>query len=223
MRKAIAAIILGLLWCTSALAESQLPKCDETFASAWTDCQGSQIFESGNKYVGEWKDNKKNGQGTYTRASGEKYVGEWKDDERHGQGTITWAGGDKYVGEFKDDERHGQGTWTFADGSKYVGEWKDGLPHGQGTHRYADGKTKSGIWENGNLVKRKKLTSEDKKIAKAKNFCRKIGLTLDTNQFLDCTLKMLTTTGGKQTVTVGNRRTSIYPLHCRQMGGASAC
>jgi hypothetical protein len=34
---------------------------------------------------------------------------------------------------------------------------------------------------------------------------------------------MLTTTGGKQTVTVGNRRTSIYPLHCRQMGGASNC
>ena len=30
------------------------------------------------KYVGEYKNNKKHGQGTYTFASGDKYVGEWK-------------------------------------------------------------------------------------------------------------------------------------------------
>jgi len=222
----------------------------DKYVGKWRDGnrhgQGTYTWANGNKYVGKWRDDKINGQGTFTYANGDKYVGGWKDYEQHGQGTYTWANGSKYVGEHKDGEEHGQGTYTwangnkyvgevkdgnlhgqgtkiFADGSKYVGEWKDGLPHGQGTHRYADGKTKSGIWENGNLVKRKKLTSEDKKIAKAKNFCRKIGLTLDTNQFLDCTLKMLTTTGGKQTVTVGNRRTSIYPLHCRQMGGASNC
>ena len=65
---------------------------------------------------------------------------------------------------------------------------------------------------------------EDKKIAKAQNVCRKIGFTPGTDKFIDCTLKMLTTTGGSQTVVVGQRnRGFIYPLHCRQMGGASNC
>ena len=53
-----------------------------------------------------------NGYGTYTWASGDKYVGENKDNKRHGQGTFTWANGDKYVGEFKDGLEHGQGTYT---------------------------------------------------------------------------------------------------------------
>jgi len=79
------------------------------------------------------------------------------------------------------------------------------------------------VYKRGNTIVYSAPTTEDKKIAKAKNVCRKIGFTPDTDKFLDCTVKMLTTTGGKQTVIVGNRRTSIYPLHCRQMGGASAC
>jgi hypothetical protein len=66
-----------------------------------------------------------NGQGTYTFASGDKYIGEWKDDKKYGQGTLTFAGGDKYVGEFKDNKKNGQGTYTFASGDKYIGEWKD--------------------------------------------------------------------------------------------------
>jgi len=41
-----------------------------------------------------------------------KYVGEFKDGLRHGQGTLTLIDGSKYVGEFKDGRRHGQGTYT---------------------------------------------------------------------------------------------------------------
>jgi len=68
--------------------------------------------------------------GTYTFADGDKYVGEWRDDKRHGQGTYTFASGSKYVGEFRDSEKNGQGTYTFADGDKYVGEYRDGKSHG---------------------------------------------------------------------------------------------
>jgi hypothetical protein len=63
-----------------------------------------------------------NGQGTYVYDNGEKYVGQWKDEGFHGQGTFTYASGSKYVGEWKDDNRNGQGTSTYADGGKYVGE-----------------------------------------------------------------------------------------------------
>ena len=64
----------------------------------------------------------------------------------------------------------------------------------------------------------------DKNIAKARNICEKIGATPGTDKFIDCTIKMMSTSSGQQTVIVGQRkRTSIYPLHCRQMGGASNC
>ena len=60
----------------------------------------------------------------WTNCIGKKgpYVGDWKDNKYHGQGTYTW-GGEKYVGEFKDGEYNGQGTYTFPDGEKYVGEF----------------------------------------------------------------------------------------------------
>ena len=64
----------------------------------------------------------------------------------------------------------------------------------------------------------------DRQIAKAKEICEKIGATPGTDQFIDCTIKMMSTSSGQQTVIVGNnQRRSIYPLHCRQMGGMSNC
>ena len=37
----------------------------------------------------------------------EKYVGEYKDGKRNGQGTQTWLDGRKYVGEYNDGK-----TWN---------------------------------------------------------------------------------------------------------------
>jgi len=44
-------------------------------------------YANGNKYVGEYKDGKRNGEGTYTFVDGNKFVGEYKDGKRSGQGT----------------------------------------------------------------------------------------------------------------------------------------
>ena len=71
---------------------------------------------NGGKYVGEYKDGKKNGQGTLTYTDGRMYEGEWKNGKQNGQGTETFPDGGKYVGEYKDGLRHGQGTTTFYDG-----------------------------------------------------------------------------------------------------------
>jgi hypothetical protein len=58
----------------------------------------------GDKYFGEWKDNKPNGKGTYTyHYNGGTYVGRFKDGKRHGQGTHLYYVGEKYVGEWKND------------------------------------------------------------------------------------------------------------------------
>ncbi len=92
--------------------------------------------------------------GTYTFASGNKYVGEFKDDKRNGQGTFTFANGEKYVGEFKDDKRNGQGTYISASGGKYVGEWRNGKMDGQGTLFRANGAVvNAGIWADDKFVR----------------------------------------------------------------------
>jgi len=108
---------------------------------------------AGDKYVGEFKDDKSHGQGTYTFADGENYVGDWKDDKQHGQGTYTWADGGKYVGEFEDDKQHGQGTFTYANGTKDVGEFKDGKLNGYAIQYSSDGSIlKEGIWKDDEFI-----------------------------------------------------------------------
>ena len=48
-----------------------------------------------------------------------KIIGEYKDGKIHGQGTYIFApnsegAGDKYVGEYRDGKRNGQGTYTYV-------------------------------------------------------------------------------------------------------------
>ena len=55
-----------------------------------------------------------------------KYVGEWKDDKPNGQGTSTFPSGDMFVGEYEDGLSW-NGTRYDKDGNikyKYVnGKW----------------------------------------------------------------------------------------------------
>jgi TPR repeat protein len=111
------------------------------------DVYGSYTYANGNKHVGEYKDSKANGQGTYTYANGNKYVGKFKDDKKNGQGTFTYANGGKYVGKFKDDKYNGQGTYIFSNGDQYVGEFKDDKANGKGTLTYGNGNQYVGTYK----------------------------------------------------------------------------
>ena len=63
---------------------------------------------------------------TYIFPNGDKYVGEYMDEKRHGKGTFTSTKGDKYVGDFRYGFFNGKGTYTWGEGDnigdKYVGE-----------------------------------------------------------------------------------------------------
>ena len=121
-------------------ASRGLPPClGDPATSFWTNCVGTYTHPSGQKYVGEFRDGKANGQGTLTFPSGAKYVGEFREEKYHGQGTYTHPDGQKYVGEFRDDKKHGQGTYTYPSGQKYVGEYRDDKRNGQGTYTFPDG------------------------------------------------------------------------------------
>ena len=85
-------------------------------------------MEKRSKYVGEYRNNKRHGQGTYTYANGDEYVGEWKGGEMDGHGTYTWWNGEKYVGEFRNMLPHGLGTIILRDGDEwYDCEWEKGI------------------------------------------------------------------------------------------------
>ncbi len=108
-------------------AQSSLPPCPASIHAYWHNCVATIDAPNGYKYVGEYKDNKRNGQGTDTFANGNKFVGKYKDNRRNGQGTYTFANGDKFVGEFKDDKYNGQGIEYRADGTIVnSGQWADG-------------------------------------------------------------------------------------------------
>ena len=71
MKRAILILVIGLFWCSVSFAECIEGDCNN----------GYEIYTSadGDKYIGEWKVNKREGQGTFTFADGRKYVGKWKD------------------------------------------------------------------------------------------------------------------------------------------------
>ncbi len=129
MRSLVRFLLLCLLP-LAGWAQSSLPPCPSDVRAYWHNCFG-----------------------TYPLPDGQKYVGEFKGDKANGQGTFTWPDGEMLVGEFKAGEADGEGTYTFADGRKYVGEFKDGKYNGQGIEYRADGTiVKSGRWADGKLV-----------------------------------------------------------------------
>ena len=133
-KKKIILLILPLLFLSSKI--SALPACDGNFVR---HCYGTIFHQNGEKYVGEIKDNKYNGKGSYLFINGNVYIGEFKDGLQNGQGTFTFANGDKYEGGFKNGYYHGKGSSTFSDGENYTGDFVDDLPHGKGTLTFSDG------------------------------------------------------------------------------------
>ena len=143
LRYLVFALMVGV-----ACAQSNLPVCQGSDTTKWSNCTGTKTFPNGTKYVGEFRDGKVHGQGTVTFPDGSKYVGEFRDGKESGQGTYTYANGDKHVGEHKDGKYNGQGTYTHANGNKYVGEYKDGMRK-QGTYTDADGSKYVGEFKDG--------------------------------------------------------------------------
>ena len=102
---------------TAAAQSRQLPACVGSNTTNWDNCVGTYTWPDGDKYVGEWKNNKRHGQGTTIFRNGTKYVGEYSDDKRNGRGTLTFSDGAQYVGQFSNGKFNGRGIYTFANSS----------------------------------------------------------------------------------------------------------
>ena len=160
--------------------------------------QGMYIFANGDKYQGAWKDGKKHGPGIFlyladNEFKGDIYVGEYKFDLYNGQGTYIWKDGSKYTGNWLDNNQDGQGIYIYPDGSKEVGEFKNGLLNGFAIRYNADGSiTQEGIFKDDEFLHAK--TSEKKepsKLDKYKSTCEELGFTPGTEKFGDCVIKLM--------------------------------
>ena len=86
-----------------------------------------EIYENGEEYIGEFKNNLRNGKGIlyYNKNDNrDRYEGEWKNDKREGKGICYFKNGDRYEGEWKNDKMEGKGIFYFNNGNRYEGQWK---------------------------------------------------------------------------------------------------
>jgi hypothetical protein len=47
--------------------------------------------------------------------NGNKYLGNWENDKRNGLGTFRWSNGDRYIGYWKDNQIAGIGQMVYFD------------------------------------------------------------------------------------------------------------
>jgi uncharacterized caspase-like protein len=87
---------------------------------------GRVEWASGDIFEGEMRNGLKQGKGTYAWKHGQRYSGDWVDDKAVGVGKITFSSGDIYEGEVNLGEAQGEGAYTFADGDRYIGAWVGG-------------------------------------------------------------------------------------------------
>jgi len=75
----------------------------------------------------------KDGQGTQKwPLDATYYVGAYKNDKRNGRGTYYFQKGDIYTGTFVNNVIQGRGKYWWKDGRVYEGEWVNECMEGKG-------------------------------------------------------------------------------------------
>lgn len=112
--------------------------------------EGYIYYENGSEYKGEIKSYMRDGKGNFkTKNNNEIYVGEWKEDQKEGEGELTFKDGTKYIGEFKNDKFNGKGKMQWKDGIYYDGEFMNDYLHGKGYLRGNNGHIYNGNFQHG--------------------------------------------------------------------------
>lgn len=149
---------------------------------------GILIDSSGNKYIGEWKNDlfhglgillSKNGdfyQGDFIKGKMEgsgvfyssqcnyNYFGEFLENKFDGKGKITYEGHDLYnyyEGNFSEGYKHGSGNLIYKDGSCYKGNFDKNNFEGNGIFIFADGRKYNGTWKKNKMDGSGVFTWED--------------------------------------------------------------
>ena len=129
---------------------------------------GNYIFyserETKNEYVGEFKNNNREGKGVYKFSNGDEYTGNFKREMANGIGRMIYNSGSEYLGEWKDSRKDGYGFYQWKDGDMYIGEFKQGKFNGRGSCFDRNGKlVYEGQWVNNVINGKGRFIWEDGK------------------------------------------------------------
>nr|XP_026487482.1 alsin [Vanessa tameamea] len=117
--------------------------------------QGDFTTSTATIYTGEWVVGVRHGYGVMDDiGKGEKYLGNWSDNKKHGCGLIVTLDGIYYEGLFTQDILTGHGVMVFEDGTHYEGEFRSaGVFSGKGVLTFSSGDkiegSLSGAWTEG--------------------------------------------------------------------------
>ena len=105
-----------------------------------TGCHETFVWQSGDKYSGQWRGVARHGLGKQIYANGNILVGFWKDNELGGEVKIKFSSGKTFYGEIKNGEYYGQAT-IYDGGLAYVGVFIEdqGRQLFRGTQYFYDG------------------------------------------------------------------------------------
>ena len=141
-------------------------------------------FQNNSSYIGEIKNNMRDGIGIFKWSDGSKYEGEFVKDRMEGWGQIYFYDGKIFKGQILDGVPHGYGEFIWNNENRYVGNYINGQKEGFGIYIMISESLKEhlsyfGFWKNGKqdgygiIIKNKKMTytkyKEGKKIAFYKN------------------------------------------------------
>lgn len=129
------------------------------------------IYNFGDFYIGYWKNDKINGEGTYEFKNGYiykgnftsglkdgygeytapppieiTYKGNWKNGFISGNGEFLYLDGSKYIGEFENGKKEGFGEMFMKSGCHYRGHWKNDFKYGYGENVDYDNTIYKGNW-----------------------------------------------------------------------------
>jgi len=99
------------------------PELKQDVPGETNPAEGTFTYVNGDIYVGQWKEGKKHGTGTYSYAKDStKLIGEWEAGKMvHGK--WLFPNGTFYSGVFRYNKPYGKGVWVFKDGNQLVGEF----------------------------------------------------------------------------------------------------
>ena len=86
------ALIIALV-ATTVSAQSKLPACIGSDVSRWSNCSGTINYPNGDRYVGEFRDGKRHGQGTHIVADREKFLEDYRYGNYQTNRNITFING----------------------------------------------------------------------------------------------------------------------------------
>lgn len=100
-----------------------------SFRADRRDGQGTMVYRDGAQYRGEWRLGERAGRGILTAPQRPimRYEGAWLNDKFDGKGEVFFQNLDRYQGAFSAGCMHGQGLYTYANGVSLAGEWKQGV------------------------------------------------------------------------------------------------